>query len=868
MLKKNFGFQKSKTKNNIRFTAPQIQSTIKLDSFLNFSKLSNESKNSINTDNNNNLIIKTDNRQKPKNKHSSIKKSKKVSLNKDKKYHKHPYCMDDLNKSLNKNKSALSEYILTNTSTKNEFCYPNIKLLGNSRYKYTSPIMFVEDQKNKMTDKNLGLVPIPMERCKVELSEKEENEREKKLYELQRSIVMLRRRQYNNDADKKKLRNQFIDYNSNSLKNEIDDISEYINKIVIIQKWWNNYRKKNEMKNKINKLEEKLKCFVDKRIFNELKKYLIKYNRPLNFLCYIKKIRYKYIYQETSKENIEKNNDENSLNSIELNDSSKKDTIINNNNKNQLKYQKYKEEIIENSNNELDENSLINEINVNDENNNIELKNLEIKENDLSSRNNEDKNVKLYQKYTPENFYIFSDFIKKIVFLQLINKFKDNEKIPGMTICEVKPCFISKIRKLSDKRANFLKNQKIERIQFHIDYINNKIYKLPINNENKNISRNAYYISKVKIDKKVQIERINYLPMNESENAEKLNEILICINKDCFRNGFFLSKIIKKRNYMKLINIIQKYYKSHLNKNKNKEFIFSKPLANSYYYITKKRYVISNDKIKENKNNLNYLILLLNLFITKNIKEYIFQILKVGKTELISNNKFYYPFYIRTIQRILNYIKKNENPNKKISLFFNEIFNIQKTKVISVPNLIIFLPVKIKNKLINSNLFTGYEENDLINFMTDFSEFDKNINNETFIIERLKRINLNDTNIFTLVKLIDNEFNNLVKGKYCLKCYNDIEICGCNKENNIKEIKNNSSDDVGKSFDKSEDNLNFDDLSDDADNKRQIHFFDYNIDDNVDNNILIKTKTTNNDNKNQKLFNIILPKNINILDDK
>ena len=58
--------------------------------------------------------------------------------------------------------------------------------------------------------------------------------------------------------------------------------------------------------------------------------------------------------------------------------------------------------------------------------------------------------------------YIFSDFIKKIVFLQLINKFKDNEKIPGMNICEVKPFFISKIRKLRDKRANFLKNQKIE----------------------------------------------------------------------------------------------------------------------------------------------------------------------------------------------------------------------------------------------------------------------------------------------------------------------------------------------------------------------------------------------------------------------
>ena len=119
MLHKNFGFQKQKTKNYIRFTAPQIKSTIKLDSFLNFSKLSNESVNSINTDNNNNLNIKVDSIQKPKNKHSSTKKSKKESIKKDKKYHKHPYCVDDLNKSLNKNKSALSEYILTNTSTKN-----------------------------------------------------------------------------------------------------------------------------------------------------------------------------------------------------------------------------------------------------------------------------------------------------------------------------------------------------------------------------------------------------------------------------------------------------------------------------------------------------------------------------------------------------------------------------------------------------------------------------------------------------------------------------------------------------------------------------------------------------------------------------
>ena len=571
---------------------------------------------------------------------------------------------------------------------------------------------------------------------------------------------------------------------------------------------------------------------------------------------------------------------------------------------------------MENSNNELDENSQINENNVNDENNKINLKYLEIKDNDLSTRNNEDKNVKFFQTYTPENLKIFSDFIKKIFLLQLINKFKANEILLGINKYKVKPCIISKIRKLKDKKSNFSKNQKIERMQFHINYINNKIYKIPINNEIKSFSRNTYYISKLKVAKKVSSNKNNYIPINESNIkivSKKLNKNIISINKNGFRKGFFLSKMIikqennsfmkiqkfikeknkdnekkekeinnniiykqiqkqpcyinkiRKNNYMKLINIIQENYQSHLNKSQNNEIAFKKPLNGNYYFITKKRFIILNEKINKNKKNLNYLILLLNLFITKNTQEFIFQLLRERKTELISNNKFYYPFYLRTLQRILNYIQKNDNPNKKISLFFNEIFNIPETKLLSIPNSICNLSEKNKNKLINSNLFTGYEENDLINFISDFSEFDKNINNEAFIIERLKRIKLNDTNIFTLVKLIDHEFNDLVKGKYCLKCYNEINICNCNKE---KSIKNNSNNDTNKSIDKSEDNLNFDDLSDDVDDKRQIHFFDYNKEDKVDNNILIKTKTANNDNRNQKLLDIILPKNDNINGDK
>ena len=128
-------------------------------------------------------------------------------------------------------------------------------------------MMFVEDQKNDIPDINFGLIPIPMERFKLEKPKTGENDRGKKLYELQRSIVAIRRKRYNNSTDKRKSRNQFIKYNSKSFKNTIEDMSEYINKIVLIQKWWNNLRKKNKIEDKINIFEVKVRNFVNRIIF-------------------------------------------------------------------------------------------------------------------------------------------------------------------------------------------------------------------------------------------------------------------------------------------------------------------------------------------------------------------------------------------------------------------------------------------------------------------------------------------------------------------------------------------------------------------------------------------------------------------------
>ena len=122
---------------------------------------------------------------------------------------------------------------------------------------------------------------------------------------------------------------------------------------------------------------------------------------------------------------------------------------------------------------------------------------------------------------------------------------------------------------------------------------------------------------------------------------------------------------------------------------------------------------------------------------------------------------------------------------------------------------------------------------------------------------------LNNTNIFTLIKLIDFEYNSFVEGIYCYKCYNELSKCKCIESKD----KNNISNDYSSQNNKSKDNYKSEDITiDELDfnsnstiNNRQINYFGYNIEETKkDNNILIKTKTMNNENNNQKLLDIIL----------
>ena len=383
---------------------------------------------------------------------------------------------------------------------------------------------------------------------------------------------------------------------------------------------------------------------------------------------------------------------------------------------------------------------------------------------------------------------------------------------------------------------------------------------------------------------------------------------------------FYITKE-RRREFMKYICKIQNFYKIYFNSkksNKNHIYIntYRKPKIKSCIISLKRIVKAEEDKLYIYNPKVKYFLYLINLFLKKNIQEFIFEKIKLNKNE--NNNKSYHgiPFYIRTIQRVMKYLQKKNNCNKKVFLFFNEIFNF-KNKKISLLYKLCTLPKKERTKLIFSNLFTGYEENELINFLCDFSQYDKNLNNENFITKRLIQSKLNDTNIFTLIRIIDKEYENLVGGVYCLKCFNNVNLCICrpetkkyfdnyesknsnnnnnnvnlnindmirnnNKENNDNINNNNDSNNINNDINNDntsnnkmqenndDKNVEEDDdefetldigLNDDEDEdlniKKKINYFDYNTNENIGGNILIKTKSKVNKKDNKKLLDIVI----------
>lgn len=376
----------------------------------------------------------------------------------------------------------------------------------------------------------------------------------------------------------------------------------------------------------------------------------------------------------------------------------------------------------------------------------------------------------------PQGYYISKKRVEKH---NTENYLNFNINIIHKTI--QKECFITKNRYINQiiqviKIQNFYRNK--------IKLIDIIPFKKPLNIYEKTKKSNESYFENTPNSKKIKIpyeinNNTDYFFYHSSSNIKKDQNLLILNRYDADETSN--KSNINENNISNYLNIYNTTnFPKHKNANTdyiskiNKRIILIKPKLTKNCYISK----IFNQC--SNKNIL--FIFLLALFIKKNIEEYIYYILKYN-----TKINFNYPFYIKTLKRVIKFLQLKSNEKYKINKIFNKIFpninnNINNKELIE---LIISITPEKNSILINSNIYYAIEP-DFINFISAFSKYDKQITNEKFIDIRLKNSNLISTNIFNIIRFIDEEFNSLINGKYCNKCYLTLNKCNCftGKKNN------------------------------------------------------------------------------------
>ena len=171
-----------------------------------------------------------------------------------------------------KERDKLAEYINNNENA-------DIRLIGNERYTQIPISKFINDDKKNLSDDKMGLIPLPLRNMKRQSKAQE-------LYKIQRSLVRMRRLQYDKMRRKKDYDNEFIE------------------RIIYIQRWWKkiiltNKTKKIQINYKLYKIRKKIKRnkkliqilynLIYFKIFSDIRK--IKYiKRPIiNNCSYISK---------------------------------------------------------------------------------------------------------------------------------------------------------------------------------------------------------------------------------------------------------------------------------------------------------------------------------------------------------------------------------------------------------------------------------------------------------------------------------------------------------------------------------------------------------------------------------------------------
>ena len=382
--------------------------------------------------------------------------------------------------------------------------------------------------------------------------------------------------------------------------------------------------------------------------------------------------------------------------------------------------------------------------------------------------------------------------------------------------------FITDIEKIQRNwRIKLERKIKFKKLKSRINYISKNRIR---NNDNEilmiqNIVRNRIYVKNKTISRKTIVskslynKRRRYSKNNIKKIDNKGSKSKNKINKNLKRNmeNYLNNNRLDKLNKNQDNNSISASDNFSSNSNSVKSFskkVFSNAKINYiskiYKYIIYKRQVniignfMSREYKVEIKKKKDYSFLkLLCLFITKNVQEYLYYFLKFN-----TEKTFLYPFYINTLKRILKYLRSSKNENginksslnpdnnstgEKVKKLFSKIFPTLYTKNLS--DILLSLNSETQALLVNTNIYNAIEP-DFINYINDFTKYDKHLSNSNFIQTRLKNTKLIHTNIFSITKFIDDEYSYLIYGKYCAKCFLDKNKCSC-ETNNYKDNNNN-----------------------------------------------------------------------------
>lgn len=386
-------------------------------------------------------------------------------------------------------------------------------------------------------------------------------------------------------------------------------------------------------------------------------------------------------------------------------------------------------------------------------------------------------------------------YISKITYLDnknkimLIQKFVKDKIINNDKIISRKDLFNNNNKSEDEKEDGDKTKSK------NSNLFKNEIKDKNVNDNNSNKKGDSY------IDNKYNNISI-YYSKNFKNNKNDILRNNSSINKSKNQNNKDKANSLQRKNNIKSLGLYlsKEYFKKIYKKEKIKNCLITKIIKNP-----------------ENFRQINTkLLLLTTLFITKNIQEYIFNLLKNRQED------FEYPFYLSTLNRVIKYLQSTNYKGKNVKFVFEKIFSDLNSDNYAKKDLILLLTPERENHLCNVNIYNNIEQ-DFLNYIHGFSIFDKKLKNEKFLNVRLNNSIFQNTNIFTITKFIDTEFDNLINGKYCYKCYLDLDACKCFKSN--EELTDEALD-IG--------------LNDDYNPKNSIKYFEY--DNNKSRGTLIKGK--------------------------